>query len=105
MDDQPDMRHIHGVVRHPMSPKNTIPLLLTLLGLTSFSQAVTIVQDFEGVTVPALPSGWQAVGSGVDEANLAAELSDITKLKGQIELVDNLPNDGMVIVDERDYSK
>ncbi|MCB1743883.1 MAG: phenylacetate--CoA ligase family protein, partial [Gammaproteobacteria bacterium] len=38
---------------------------------------------------------------------VAQTLQEITKLKGVIELVqpDTLPNDGKVIVDERDYSK
>jgi phenylacetate-CoA ligase len=40
-------------------------------------------------------------------ALVSQTLQDITKLKGEIELVqpDTLPNDGKVISDERDYSK
>jgi hypothetical protein len=38
------------------------------LGLIPQSHAVTIVQDFEGVTAPELPSGWKKVGSGVTTA-------------------------------------
>ena len=59
MDDQRKMRHIHGVVQHPMSPKNTIPLLLTLLGLTGLSHAATIVDDFESGL-----GGWIQINDG-----------------------------------------
>ena len=43
-------------------------------------------------------------GSGID-ANIASnQLATITKLKGSVELVESLPNDGKVIDDQRDYS-
>jgi len=46
----------------------------------------------------------QAVGHGLDTQRLAMHLSEIAKLKGQVEIVDGLPNDGKVIDDQRDYS-
>ncbi len=41
----------------------------------------------------------------VDLADVAAKLTVICKLKGGIEQVSSLPNDGLVIEDQRDYSK
>ena len=42
-------------------------------------------------------------GSGVDTAAVAASLREITKLGGQVSLRDDLPKDGKVISDEREY--
>ncbi len=41
----------------------------------------------------------------VDLANVAKAISTICKLKGEVEQVGELPNDGLVIEDQRDYSK
>ena len=44
------------------------------------------------------------VGQGsVDAEAITTSLRDITKLGGSVEQVDELPNDGKVISDERDY--
>ena len=40
----------------------------------------------------------------IDTAVIATTLRDITKLKGAVEITADLPNDGKVIADERDYS-
>ncbi|MEL6947563.1 MAG: AMP-binding protein [Pseudomonadota bacterium] len=45
----------------------------------------------------------QVVGSGVDAAAVSETLRAFTKLSGQVEIVDDLPNDGKVIADKRDY--
>ena len=45
----------------------------------------------------------QIVGEGLDLDSIESSLRDLTKLGGQVELVDSLPNDGKVIADERDY--
>jgi len=45
----------------------------------------------------------QVIGNNVDLDAVAATLRDVTKLGGTVELADTLPNDGMVIVDARDY--
>ena len=42
-------------------------------------------------------------GSGINEKKVADALREITKLGGVVEVVDELPNDGKVISDERDY--
>ncbi|MEM7216632.1 MAG: AMP-binding protein, partial [Pseudomonadota bacterium] len=47
----------------------------------------------------------QAVGENLNENGIAEQLSTITKLKGKVEVVENLPNDGKVIDDQRDYSE
>ena len=46
----------------------------------------------------------QVVGDDLDMEQLQATLSDVTRLKGSVEIVDSLPNDGKVIDDQRDYS-
>lgn len=45
-------------------------------------------------------------GTTIDEAAVAGTIRDITKLKGSVKTADasQLPNDGKVIADERDYS-
>ena len=42
---------------------------------------------------------------GIDAEAISAALTDITKLRGTVDIVDagSLPNDGKVISDERDY--
>lgn len=45
------------------------------------------------------------VGSTADLDAVAGSLRDVTKLKGQVVLVDELPNDGKVISDERNYDE
>ncbi len=42
-------------------------------------------------------------GTGVDVNAVEVTLRDVTKLGGRVEMADNLPNDGKVISDERDY--
>ncbi len=42
-------------------------------------------------------------GNGIDIEAVAATLRDVTKLGGTVEVVGELPNDGKVIADERDY--
>jgi len=46
----------------------------------------------------------QVTGDGIDIETLKTQFASITKLKGDTELVDSLPNDGKVIDDRRDYS-
>ena len=46
----------------------------------------------------------QVTGANVDADAVAGRFSEIVKLKGSVELVDALPNDGKVIDDQRDYS-
>ncbi|MEO1398503.1 MAG: AMP-binding protein, partial [Pseudomonadota bacterium] len=45
----------------------------------------------------------QVTGNNVDVETIVATLRSVTKLGGTVELVENLPNDGKVISDERDY--
>ena len=46
----------------------------------------------------------QVVGKNIDETRLLATFNSVTKLKGSLEVVKELPNDGKVIDDQRDYS-
>lgn len=55
--------------------------------------------DSDAMTLMVKP----ASNSAVDIAAIAASLREITKLKGEVVLADDLPNDGKVIADERDY--
>ena len=45
----------------------------------------------------------QVTGEGIDVEAVTASLRDLTKLGGAVEVVAELPNDGKVISDERDY--
>jgi phenylacetate-CoA ligase len=45
----------------------------------------------------------QVTGNNIDENSIASSLRDITRLGGKVEQVSELPNDGKVITDERDY--
>ncbi len=45
----------------------------------------------------------QIVGKDADTKNVVETLATVTKLKGKVEIVDELPNDGKVIDDQRDY--
>jgi len=45
----------------------------------------------------------KVIGSDIDNAIVIDRLQAITKLKGTVEIVDSLPNDGKVIDDQRDY--
>lgn len=45
----------------------------------------------------------QVIGSGIDASKVEGHLATITKLNGTVTLVDDLPNDGKVIDDQRDY--
>jgi phenylacetate-CoA ligase len=45
----------------------------------------------------------QVVGSGGDEAAWAESAAQVLKLRGAVERVEALPNDGLVIEDRRDY--
>ena len=45
-----------------------------------------------------------AVGNNLDAKTLSEQLVTVAKLKGTIEIVESLPNDGKVIDDQRDYS-
>ena len=45
----------------------------------------------------------QVTGSDLDADAISARFSEIVKLKGAVEAVDSLPNDGKIIDDQRDY--
>ena len=45
----------------------------------------------------------QVTGEGINVEAVTASLRDLTKLGGTVEVVAELPNDGKVISDERDY--
>lgn len=44
---------------------NRVATLVVLAGAVGTAQAATITEDFEGVTAPSLPAGWQTVGAGL----------------------------------------
>ena len=46
----------------------------------------------------------QAVGASLNVEEITNQLASIAKLKGSVEIVESLPNDGKVIDDQRDYS-
>ena len=46
----------------------------------------------------------KVTGAALDATDVKTKLSTIAKLNGTVEIVDNLPNDGKVIDDQRDYT-
>ena len=46
----------------------------------------------------------KAVGSSLDAKKVTEQLATIAKLKGTVDIVESLPNDGKVIDDQRDYT-
>ncbi|WP_281824604.1 phenylacetate--CoA ligase family protein [Jannaschia rubra] len=63
-------------------------------------RAARVVVDREG-EMDAMTV--QVTAEGGDEGAWAASVADLLKLKGRVERVDDLPNDGKVIDDRRDY--
>ena len=47
----------------------------------------------------------QVTGNNLDAVAIGNTLSTVAKLKGNVEIVDDLPNDGKVIDDQRDYER
>jgi len=81
-----------------VDPKQIDQLVKSVEGL---DKARLVVTRNDGKDVMTL----QATGNGLDPTTLGEQLGTIAKLKGEVELVDHLPNDGKVIDDQRDYSK
>ena len=80
-----------------VDPKQIGELVKSVAGLES---ARLVVSREDGKDAMIL----QAVGGDLDPAKIADQLTAITKLKGNVEIVETLPNDGKVIDDQRDYS-
>lgn len=80
-----------------VDPKQIDELVKSVDGLKQAKLVVSRKDNADAMTL-------QAVGSNLDAESLKASLAMITKLKGDVELVDTLPNDGKVIDDQRDYT-
>jgi len=80
-----------------VDPKQIDQLIKSVEGLEK-ARLVVAREDAKDVMI------LQVTGANVDTDAVAGRFSEIVKLKGSVELVDALPNDGKVIDDQRDYS-
>ncbi|MEM9330913.1 MAG: AMP-binding protein [Pseudomonadota bacterium] len=80
-----------------VDPKQIDQLVKSVSGL---ERARLVVDRDSGKDVMTL----KAVGSGLDSEEISTKLTSIAKLSGLVEIVDDLPNDGKIIDDQRDYS-
>ncbi len=65
------------------------------------SARLVVARDGDGDVMTLMVKA--GTGKNVDLAAVSATLREITKLKGEVVASDELPNDGKVIADERDY--
>lgn len=80
-----------------VDPKQIDQLVKSIDGLERARLVVTRADNKDAMIV-------KVVGNGLDVQEIEAQLANIAKLKGSVEIVESLPNDGMVIDDQRDYS-
>ncbi|MEM7300625.1 MAG: AMP-binding protein [Pseudomonadota bacterium] len=80
-----------------VDPKQIDRLVKENDGLSAARLVVTRDGEMDAMTL-------QVVGTGqIDTGAVAASLREITKLRGDVVQIDELPNDGKVISDERSY--
>ena len=80
-----------------VDPKQIDQLVKSIEGLEKARLTVTRADNKDIMTL-------QVCGQALVNDEINARFSEIVKLKGTIEIVDALPNDGKVIDDQRDYS-
>jgi phenylacetate-CoA ligase len=80
-----------------VDPKQINDLVKAVAGL---ERARLVVKRSDNKDIMVL----QAVGSSLNADEVADQLAVIAKLKGSVEIVESLPNDGKVIDDQRDYT-
>ncbi|MEL6735779.1 MAG: AMP-binding protein [Pseudomonadota bacterium] len=79
-----------------VDPKQVDQVRKAHTGVTGVRLVVSRQGDQDTMTL-------MVTGEGLDSAAISETLKATTKLTGAVELVGNLPNDGKVISDERDY--
>jgi len=80
-----------------VDPKQIDQLVKAVDGLERAKLVVTRTDNKDTMTL-------KAVGVSLNAEEVQSKLANIAKLKGTVEIVDSLPNDGKVIDDQRDYS-
>jgi len=80
-----------------VDPKQIDQLVKAVDGMERARLVVTRKDDKDAMVL-------QAVGNSLDAGSVKDQLSNISKLNGEVQIVDSLPNDGKVIDDQRDYS-
>ena len=84
-----------------VDPKQIDAVVKSVSGVARARLVVDRQGDADAMTLLVEP----AADAAPDLSALAAALTAQTKLKGSVELASDLPNDGKVIDDRRDYSK
>lgn len=79
-----------------VDPKQVDQVIKQSEGVTKAKLLVTRVDNADVMTL-------QVSGTNINQAEVNSKLNEITKLKGTVEIVDAIPNDGIVIDDKRDY--
>ncbi|MGI9352770.1 MAG: phenylacetate--CoA ligase family protein [Rhizobiaceae bacterium] len=80
-----------------VDPKQIGQLIKSVAGLENARLVVSRDNGKDAMTL-------QAIGNDLDPERIAEQFTVIAKLKGKVEIVETLPNDGKVIDDQRDYS-
>ncbi len=84
-----------------VDPKQVDQVVKAVAGIARARLVVTREGDGDVMTLQVEPQAGERPDTKAVEAALTAH----TRLKGRVELAQNLPNDGKVIDDRRDYSK
>jgi phenylacetate-CoA ligase len=84
-----------------VDPKQVDAVVKAVPGIVRARLVVDRDGDADAMTLMVEP----AAGASPDMDRLSAALTAQTKLKGKVEIAADLPNDGKVIDDRRDYSK
>ena len=84
-----------------VDPKQVDQVVKAIPGIARARLVVTREGDADVMTLQVEPRAGERPDTQAVEAALTAQ----TRLKGRVELAQNLPNDGKIIDDKRDYSK
>jgi len=83
-----------------VDPKQVAELVKASPSIRAARMVVSRQDDDDVMTLQVTPSSGEA-----DIKDIAEKLTTICKVKGRIEQVSSLPNDGLIIEDQRDYTK
>ncbi|MCF6320145.1 MAG: AMP-binding protein [Rhizobiaceae bacterium] len=83
-----------------VDPKQIDEVVKSCVDVSSARLVVSRNEDADIMTLQVI-----AVAGNIDLEAVARKLSDICSLKGEVEQVYTLPNDGKIIDDQRDYTK
>ena len=92
-----------------VDPVQLQKLPIEYTGLERWRLCVTREQDRDVMTLSVMLKSTDATSSHAGQIALAARiegtLKEVTNLSGKVKIVDSLPNDGVVVDDQRDYEQ